>query len=142
MRSRTAGTGADAGGKRGPDQACGDYGCAGSLEGFDYASQRGRERVKASCGQACGCSGEAKTTPRGDRRVDVDWATSRISQGYWLTSAGAKDFRRGFLPGCGCWSTHEHRSTWAGLPTKDDTEGRLDPGNTRVQRREGKKDGG
>ena len=36
-----------AGGKRGPDQACGDHGCAGSLEGFDYASQRGRGRVKA-----------------------------------------------------------------------------------------------
>ena len=33
--------------------------------GVDYASQRGRGRVKASRGQACGYSGEAKTTPRG-----------------------------------------------------------------------------
>ena len=65
--------------------------------------------------------------------------TGRISQGEGLTSAGAKDFRQGFTPGCGCWSTHERRSTWADLPTKDGTEGRLGPGNMRVQRREGRK---
>ena len=64
VRSRTVGTGADAEGRRGPGQACGDHGVRRVVGGVDCASQRGRGRVKASRGQACGCSGEAKTTPR------------------------------------------------------------------------------
>ena len=78
----------------------------------------------------------------GNRRVDFDWAIGRILQGEGLTSAGAKDFRRGFPLGSGCWSIHERRSTWTGRPTKGGTEGRLGPGNARVQRREGRKDDG
>ena len=43
VRSRTAGTGADAKGKHGPDQACGDHGCAGSLEGLTTPRREGGE---------------------------------------------------------------------------------------------------
>ena len=46
--------------------------------GVDYASQRGGGRVKASRGQACGYSGEAKTTPReGGGRIFALTSTRR-----------------------------------------------------------------
>ena len=90
MQARPTSMGAHAAGQVRADRACGDHGARRVVGGVDCASHRGKGRVRFFSRSSLWVQLGAKPLQGGNRRVNVDSAASRMSQGKGSPPAGQR----------------------------------------------------